>query len=243
MLISRAQELGLHVADNVSGVVHLSDGSVVGEAEDVVIMPSIDGSRPGRRRAATARAVTRCGAIRCAPSPRQRWPSRRPIRPPARSAARPRLCSSGARPCSARRWASPTPSRPCAACSARRLNGLACGARAGDVLPAWRGHRPRHAPSPRLAERSRADSSAEAATSWAGCWWPAGAVRPSPSAASSSTSMRQPWAMPTPPLAWAPAWTPATAVRPTAGRRALFLRARALAPTSRPMACASSSVS
>jgi TPR repeat protein len=42
MLISRAQELGLHVADNVSGVVHLSDGSVVGEAEDVVIMPSID---------------------------------------------------------------------------------------------------------------------------------------------------------------------------------------------------------
>lgn len=82
-LISRAQELGLHVADNVSGVVHLADGTVIGEAEEVVIMPMADelstwhpsrsfSSRGDPVWRSSASAVTEAALLEAPPEPRPR---------------------------------------------------------------------------------------------------------------------------------------------------------------------------
>lgn len=43
---AQANALGLHLADSVSGIVHLADGSVIGEADEVLVFAAPDAPRP-----------------------------------------------------------------------------------------------------------------------------------------------------------------------------------------------------
>ncbi len=55
--IAQANALGLHLADGHSGIVHLADGSVIGEADEVLVMDALDAPHQRLPALASARAA------------------------------------------------------------------------------------------------------------------------------------------------------------------------------------------